>query len=63
MQDEFVKTIDGDIINTNSAGYDRYRVAREKAVREKELTKKVEKLESDMSDIKNLLLSINNRIK
>lgn len=63
MQDEFVKTADGDIINTNSAGYDRYRVAREKAAREKELAKKVEKLESDMSDIKNLLLSINNRIK
>lgn len=61
-QDEYVKTADGAVINTNIEGYEAYKMARLKAVREQEMASKVEKLENEMSDIKSLLISIHNRI-
>lgn len=61
-QDEYVKTDDGAVINTNIEGYEAYKMARLKAVREQEMASKVEKLENEMSDIKSLLISIHNRI-
>jgi hypothetical protein len=59
---EFIKLDDGSVINTNNSEYERYKMAREKAHRDKQLASKVEKLEQEMSDIKNLLISISNRI-
>jgi len=52
---DFEKTDEGTFINTNMDDYERYRAARERAYREKDLSSKVNKLEDDISQIKQLL--------
>jgi hypothetical protein len=58
----YEKTSDGIVINNNDQEYARYKQARERAQAQKQLEQKVHNLEKDMSDIKNLLVSISNRI-
>lgn len=45
----------GIVINTNETELDRYLIQREKLKRDAELSGKINKLEDDVSEIKNLL--------
>jgi hypothetical protein len=59
---DYTKSSDGIVINNNDQEYARYKQVRERAYAQKQLEQKVNNLEKDMSDIKNLLVSISNRI-
>jgi hypothetical protein len=52
---DFEKTDEGTFINTNMDDFERYKAARARAYREKDLSTKVNKLEDDISQIKQLL--------
>ena len=62
-QDLFERNDADVLINKNRAAFDKYRLIREKAAREKQLSNKVESLEKELSEIKTLLQSLNSRIK
>lgn len=54
--DENFEQIDEDtFINTNMDDFERYKLARQKAYRDRGLTEKVNKLENDITEIKQLL--------
>ena len=52
----------GLIINNNVDEFQRYKMERTKLIKQKSLEDRVEKLESDISEIKSILQSIQNRI-
>jgi len=52
----------GLIINNNVDEFQRYKMERTKLIKQKSLEDRVEKLESDISEIKSILQSIQSRI-
>lgn len=52
----------GLIINNDIDEFQRYKLERAKIVRQKSLEERVQKLESDISEIKNILQTIQSRI-
>jgi len=52
----------GLIINNNVNEFQRYKMERTKLVRQKSLEERVDKLESEISEIKSILQSIQSRI-
>lgn len=62
MNNDFVKNDDGMIINTRMDDFDRYRMARTRAIREKALAERVDHIEKDLVEIKSLLQKLYSRI-
>ena len=62
MNNDFVKTDDGMIINTKIDDFDRYRMARTKAIKDKALVERVDQIEKDLVEIKSLLQKLSSRI-
>lgn len=62
MNNDFVKTDDGMIINTRMDDFDRYRMARTKAIKDKALIERVDHIEKDLVEIKSLLQKLYSRI-
>lgn len=58
----YVKTDDGMIINTRMDEFDQYKMARARAVREKALSNRVDKIEQDLIEIRSILQKIYSRI-
>ena len=56
------KNSEGLIINNDIDEFNRYKLERAKVVRQKTLEERVQKLESDISEIKNILQTIQSRI-
>lgn len=52
----------GLVINNNIDEFHKYKMERAKVVRQKSLENRVEKLESEISELKNILQSIQSRI-
>ena len=55
QDEQFEKVDEGTFINTNMDDFERYKMARQKAYRERGLAEKVNKLEDDITEIKQLL--------
>lgn len=53
---EFQRITEGAFINTNSRELDAYKMARQRVYREKELKERVDSLESEVAQLKQLLL-------
>lgn len=62
MSTDFVKNDDGMIINTKIDDFDRYRMARTKAIKDKALVERVDQIEKDLVEIKSLLQKLYSRI-
>ena len=62
MSNDFVKNDDGMIINTRMDDFDRYRMARTKAIKDKALIERVDHIEKDLVEIKSLLQKLYSRI-
>lgn len=56
------KNSEGLIINNDIDEFNRYKIERAKMVRQKSLEQRVNKLESDISEIKSILQSIQSRM-
>jgi len=56
------KNSEGLIINNDIDEFNRYKIERAKMVRQKSLEQRVDKLESDISEIKSILQSIQSRM-
>lgn len=53
---EFQRITEGAFINTNNRELDAYKMARQRVYREKELKERVDSLESEVAQLKQLLL-------
>lgn len=58
MSDEYVKNSQGMYINNNVDQFSRYKMAREKAQREKTLASRVTTLEKEVLQLKNIIKDI-----
>lgn len=55
MDDQFIKRTDGVFINNDSKELRQYNMARERAYRERERDQKIERLEREIAQIKQIL--------
>ena len=62
MEKSFLKTDSGAVINSDLSEYERYKLKRQQAVREKSLQEKVESLEKELNDLKSRLYQLENRL-
>jgi len=53
---EFLRVAEGAFINTNNRELDAYKMARQRVYREKELKERVDSLESEVAQLKQILL-------
>lgn len=60
---DFVKTSDGSVINTNKDEFEKYKMSRERAVREKHLSQRIEKLEQEMKQMKQMFHELSNKME
>ncbi len=54
--EEFKRIAEGTFINTNTRELDAYKMARQRVYREKELKERVDSLESEVAQLKQILL-------
>jgi uncharacterized protein (UPF0335 family) len=59
--DDFIKTSNGVVINTNKEDFEKFKMVREKAMREKQYIQRIEKLEKEMKEIKKHLYELSNK--
>jgi len=60
--DDFIKTDDGAVINTNIDDFKRYKMEREKSFRQIEVDKRLSKIEKDIIQIKKILTDFHAKI-
>ena len=61
-ESDYVNVSDGMFINTNNQEFQRYKMAREKAVRERSLAEKVQRLETEVSELKRIIKDFQEKI-
>lgn len=57
----YVKEDSGVVLNTDISEYERYKLRRKQLLREKDLEQRVESLEKQIIELKNIMLEIHNR--
>lgn len=60
--EDFIKTDDGTVINTNIDDYKRYKMERQKSFRNIEFEKRISKMENDIVQIKKILTNLHAKI-
>jgi len=62
MSSDFLKTDGGSVINNDLSEYERYKLKRKQAVREKSIEQKVQVLEQEISELKIIVKELQNRL-